>query len=357
MPAGTLSPPTVRRRAVLAALTGAGMIVLAACGSDAGAGPRLTADAAIPDTVPAGTSLSIAVHTAEIQLKTTGKISELPFTVSEWPTVAAGPDVIQAFRANAVDVATNAGIPPIQAHATGLDAKIVAVQLKTTPTYKLATAPGSAITELSDLRGKKIAFAAGQAQGVVVLRTLQELGLEKKDVQLIELNSPQFLTALQSRQVDVAPLGEPTLTKYLNQYGKDGARAVVTPAVDALTILWAPARVLADPAKAAAVKAFIPYWARAQVWAWENKDKWIDAYYVKDQQVSAADGRRIVESSPKPSFPTSWDAAIKWEQETIDVVSKWGYFGKPFNAADVFDRRFEGVAAAAVPADYRIAQS
>ena len=337
----------------LALLAVAFALGVAGCASAATA----TLTAQVSDTVPAGTSLSVAVHTTEVQLKTTGEVAKLPFTVTDWPVVQAGPDVIQAFRAHAVDVATNAGIPPIQAHGTGLDAKIVAVQWKQKPQYVLATAPGSAVHALGDLRGKRIAFSPGQAQGVVVLRTLQQLGLTKNDVQLVELNSPQFLTALQSKQVDVAPLAEPTTTKYLTQYGKDGARAVVTPAVDALTILWAPTEVLADPAKAAAIKAFIPYWARSQVWAWENPGPWIDAYYVKDQNVSAADGKRIIDASEKPVFPASWDAAVKWEQETIDLESQWGYFGGSFPAAELFDRRFEQVASASVPAAYQGGQA
>jgi sulfonate transport system substrate-binding protein len=349
MPRSVLSPP--RRLAALSAVLALGLSACATGGDTA----QLTAQ--IGDTVPAGTSLSIAVHTTEVQLKTTDQVGKLPFSVRDWPTVQAGPDVIQAFRAHAVDVATNAGIPPIQAHGTGLDAKIIGVLWKQKPSYQLATAPGSAIHSLADLRGKKIAFSPGQAQGVVVLRTLEQLGLKKSDVHLVELNSPQFLTALQAKQVDVAPLAEPTLTKYLTQYGKDGAVGVTTPAVDALTILWAPTDALADPAKAAALKAFIPYWARSQVWAWENQDAWINAYYVKDQQVSAADGRRILDASEKPEFPANWDEAIKWEQQTIDLVSQWGYFGKSFSAAGLFDRRFEHLATDAVAAAYRGRQS
>ncbi|WP_434587562.1 hypothetical protein [Streptomyces sp. A5-4] len=40
-----------------------------------------------------------------------------------------------------------------------------------------------------------------------------------------------------------------------------------------LTVLWAPDEVLADPAKAAAVRNFVPLWARGQVWAWEHTDQ------------------------------------------------------------------------------------
>ena len=89
------------------------------------------------------------------------------------------------------------------------------MQVRRHPLYTFATAPGSSITEAEDFRGKKIGFSQGQAQGVVVLRALKEAGLKNSDVELVALPSTQFLTALQSKQVDVAPLGEPTLTKYL----------------------------------------------------------------------------------------------------------------------------------------------
>ncbi|MDH6285260.1 ABC transporter substrate-binding protein [Rhodococcus sp. NM-2] len=338
-------------RLTRAAFAGVVALGLASCSSGSSGG--LALDDAVPDQVPDGTSLSVSIKTTRLQLEATGQLADLPFTVSDWPDVSAGPDVIQAFRGNAVDLATNAAIPPIQAHATGLDAKIVAVREKEQPQYRLATAPGSDITELPDLRGKKIAFSPGQAQGVVILRTLKAQGLTTKDVQLVELPSPQFLTALQSKQVDIAPLSEPTVTKYLNQYGPDGATALATDAVDALTVLWAPVEVLQDPAKAAAIKAFIPFWARGEIWAWENQDAWIQKYYVESEQVSAEDGKRIVASvGQRPVYPANWDAAVEWTQDTVQLLSDAGYFSE-FDANELFDRRFETIAADAVPAEYR----
>ncbi|MGW6869060.1 ABC transporter substrate-binding protein [Streptomyces sp. NPDC054904] len=301
---------------------------------------------------PAGTKLAVAVRTSQIQLATSGLDKELDFEVSSWINLNAGPDIIQGFRARSIDIASNAGIPPIQAEAIGVKARIVAVQERPNPTYVFATAPGSAIATTADFKGKRIAFSQGQAQGVVVLRALKKAGLANSDVQLVALPSTQFLTALQSKQVDVAPLGEPTLTKYLTQYGKDGARGVRTDVVDLLTVLWAPLEVLNDPAKAAAVRGYVALWARGVVWAAEHADQWIDAYYVKDQGVSAADGRRIVDSLAKPVFPTSWDKAIAWEQETADLMAEGGFVPK-IDVKTLFDRRFEGLAAAAVPAGYR----
>jgi sulfonate transport system substrate-binding protein len=349
------SPPlSVHRRSFLALTSGAAL-ALAGCARKTGAGANSLTTRALPSSAPPpGTELAISIHTSQLQLANSGLDRKLPFTVSGWPNLTAGPDVIQGFRAHSIDLASNAGIPPIQAQAIGLGARIVAVQSRNHPIYTFATAPGSDIRDARGFRGRKIAFSQGQAQGVVVLRALKEAGLKNSDVTLVALPSTQFLTALQARQVDVAPLGEPTLTKYLGQYGRDGARGVHTDVVDLLTVLWAPVDVLNNPAKAAAIRSFVPLWAQGVVWAWEHTDPWIASYYVKDQGVTAADGRRIVSSLSQPRFPVSWDAAVAWEQETADLMAAGGFVPK-VEAAGLFDRRFEGLAARAVAAKYRVA--
>ncbi|WP_055589315.1 ABC transporter substrate-binding protein [Streptacidiphilus griseoplanus] len=346
----TLSP-AMRRRSFLA-LAGGAVAGLAGCAQNSADAASVPTGKLATGAPPPGTSLSISIHSTQLQLQASGQLGKLPFSVSQWPNLTAGPDVIQGFRAKSIDLANNAGIPPIQAAAIGFEARIVAVQYHEKPLYSFATAPGTDIRTARVFRGRKIGFSQGQAQGVVVLRALKEAGLTKDDVTLVALPSTQFLTALQSRQVDVAPLGEPVLTKYLAQYGRDGARGVSTDVVDLLSILWAPADVLRDPAKAAAVRTFIPFWAQGQVWAWEHRDAWIDTYYVKDQGVSREDGRRIVTSVSKPVFPADWARAVAWEQESADLLTQAGFVPK-VDAEKLFDRRFESVAAASVPAAYR----
>ncbi|MEV0247129.1 ABC transporter substrate-binding protein [Nocardia sp. NPDC050712] len=333
------------------AITGvASALLLTGCATNGG---DTNLSAALPTSVPPDAKLSISVNTTRVQLQATGQLAGLPFTVTDWPVVQAGPDVVQAFRGGALDLATNAGIPPIHARATGVDAKIVGVKVRTTPLYKFLTAPGSNINSVADLRGKRIGFSPGQAQGVVVLRTLQAAGIGLDQVKLVDLSSTQFLTALQGGQIDAAPSGEPIISKYLAQYRDQGAKAIETTAVDALTILWAPTAVLQDSAKLAAVAEFVKIWARNDIWAWEHPQEWADAYYVKDQKVSPEDAQRILTTLEKPYYPANWDEAIRWEQETVDLVTESGYFGSSFDAATLFDRRFEKLASEAVPASYR----
>lgn len=352
------SPPTsgVDRRLFLSSLLGAAAAAagLTGCaGSSAAAGTQGASSAPLADKVPAGTSLNIASYqnVQQLQFKLAG-LPALPFTVSSWPNIGAGPDAINAFRAKSLDVGNNAGIPPIQAHFQGFDAKIVAIDITRKPNYLFATKPGSDIRTVADFKGRKLAFSQGQAQGVVLLRALKNAGLKYDEVDLVPLTSNQFLTALQSGQVDIAPLPNSQAPAYLKQYAAKGARTITTDVVDLLNLLWAPASVLNDPAKAAAVAAYIPQWAKGQVWQYEHPDIWNREFYVKTQNLTLEQAESITELANKPLFPPSWDEAVKWEQETADLLAEGG-FVKKFAVDSLFDRRFEGLAAKAVPAEYR----
>lgn len=347
--------PGLDRRALLRSVLAAGAALgLGSCVSPSSGGARLAADAALPTSVPSGAGLSIAsgLGLLRLELELSGLIKSLPFTVSDWPNLGAGPDVLAAFRAGSLDVGLNAGIPPIEAYNQGYRTRIVAINLTRSPTYVFATKPHSSIESVDDFRGKKLAFSQGQAQGVVLLRALKQAGISYHDVQLVNLTSDQFLVALEAGQVDVAPLPVSQLPNYLNAYGRDGAHAVNTSVVDFLTLLWAPQSVLQDAAKAAAVAAFVPIWAKASVWVYENPTTWAQDYYVKTQNITAAQAKSVVELTPKPWFPPSWESAITWEQQTVELLAQGGFI-KSFDASVLFDRRFEPLAAAAVPATYR----
>ncbi|MER6223267.1 ABC transporter substrate-binding protein [Streptomyces sp. 900105755] len=346
----------IDRRLFLTSLLGASAAVAGLSGCAGGSAAADTAGAStapLADKVPAGTSLKIASYLGQQQLQfKLAKLPALPFTVSSWVNIGAGPDVINAFRAKSLDLANNAGIPPIQAQYQGLAAKIVAINITRKPNYVFATKPGSDIHTVAEFKGRKLAFSQGQAQGVVLLRALKEAGLAYDDVKLVPLTSNQFLTALQSGQVDVAPLPNTQAPAYFQQYGSKGAHSITTDVVDLLNLLWAPQAVLNDKAKAAAVAAYIPEWAKGLVWQWENPDTWNEEFYVKTQNLTLAQAQGITKLANKPLFPPSWDEAIKWEQETADLLAEGG-FVKKTDVSGLFDHRFESIAAKAVPAEYR----
>ncbi|MEU0244690.1 ABC transporter substrate-binding protein [Streptomyces sp. NPDC006235] len=348
------SPPVpgVDRRLFLTSLLGvtAAAAGLSGCADDSAAA-EAASDAPLATRVPAGTSLQIASYqnAQQLQFKLAG-FRDLPFKVSDWLNIGAGPDVINAFRAKSLEVANNAGIPPIQAHYQGFDARIVAINVTRKPNYLFATKPGSDLREVADFKGRRLAFSQGQAQGVVLLRALKKAGLAYDDVELVPLTSNQFLTALQSGQVDIAPLANTQAPAYLAQY--KSARTITTDVVDLLNLLWAPVSVLNDSAKAAAIAAYIPYWAKGQVWTYEHPAEWNEQFYVGTQNLTPAQAKAVTALANKPLFPPRWDEAIAWEQETADLLAEGG-FVKKFDVSELFDHRFESIAAQAVPAEYR----
>ena len=308
--------------------------------------------AAWAQPVPPGTTLAIGDPRIEFALRQSGEINKLPFKVT-WANIEGGPRTLQAFRAGALDVGSGADIPPIHAHWTNLPVKVVAARLRQDPlhhpVYQIGIAPGAKINSFADLRGKKIAYSPGQAQGVLVLRILQKAGLGQKDVHLVELPSTTdvYANALQSRLVDAAPMAVVFAKRYLATFGKDGAKVLPHGLRDDIEYLDAPISVLSNPAKAAAIREYVRFWARALRWIEAHPDLWANAYYVKDQGLNLGDARYTAQSFGIADVPANWNDIIARQQQTIDLLAR-ETGQKSFPAAELFDRRLEHVAADAL---------
>ncbi|WP_405433497.1 ABC transporter substrate-binding protein [Micromonospora sp. NBC_00617] len=346
------SSPHVGRRVFLSAALGAVALGLTACAGDEAPAATLAAGVPLPESVPKGTKLVVGDKEHQKALEFSGEVDKFTFQV-EFANISGGPQTLEAFRAKALDVGAVADIPPIHSHWTGIPTKIVASKFRQDPLnhaiYRLGVAPGVAVATLADIRGKKIAYSPGQAQGALVLRALHQAGLSKRDVKLVELPSTGdvYATALASRQVEIAPLGGVQIRRYAAKYARDGATTIPHGLRDDPGHLYAPVTVLADPAKAAAIREYVRAWARAWRWREANPDEWIERYYVKDQGLTADDGRWLVENAGVADIPATWTEAVARHQETIDLLAK-ETGNKPLRADDLYDRRYESVAADAL---------
>lgn len=339
-----------RRRALGALLALPALGVLTACGGSATAGNTQPTQATSPlaAEVPAGTTITVGDPTVKVALELSGLNKELDFKV-EFANISGGPQTTEAFRANALDVGSVADIPPIHATWTGLDVRIIASAFRQDavnhPLYELGIAPGAGISSLQDLRGKKLAYSPGQAQGALVLRILEKAGLGQDDVKLVELPSTGdvYSTALASKQVDAAPIGGVQIKRYLSA---DGASTLRHGLRDDPGHLYSPAKVLDDPAKAAALAAYVKVWGKAQRWIEDHPAEWLEGYYVKDQGLSREDGQYLIDAAGKRDVPVSWTEAIERHQQTIDLLAREQK--KPeLVAADLYDTRYEAIAGTA----------
>ncbi|MBD0421911.1 ABC transporter substrate-binding protein [Streptomyces sp. TRM S81-3] len=306
----------------------------------------------IPAAVSPDTTLTVGAPDLKVALELSGQTDKLPFKV-KWANISGGPQCSEAFRADALDICSAAEIPSINAHWTGLDTKLVAAKFREdplkNPIYELGIAPGAGIRTLADLRGKKIAYSPGQAQGALVLRILDKAGLTQQDVELVELASTGdvYPTALGNHQVDAAPIADVNIKRYLTKYGKEGATTVKHGLRDDPAHLWALTESVGDPQKSAAIRELVKFWARAQIWIDKHPQEWVAGYYVEDQGLSREDGEYLVRRAGHPDIPADWTEAIRRQQQTIDLLAK-EQDREPFEADLLFDRRYEPVAAAAI---------
>jgi sulfonate transport system substrate-binding protein len=343
--------------AVVAAAALAALTLLSGCSGDAqagGTGAKLALDAPLPTEVPDGVKIVVGDPATQVAFKLSGQLDKVS-KYTQFANLSGGPQTTEAFRAHALDLGSVAEIPSIHATWTGLHVKIVASKFRLDPInhpiYELGIAPGVQVKTLADLRGKKIAYSPGQAQGALVLKVLKKAGLTKEDVKLVELPSTGdiYPNALAAKQVDVAPIGGVSIKRYLTKYGKDGGTTIQHGLRDDAGHLYGPTESLEDAGKAAAIRAYVAAWGVAQDWIDKHPKEWIEGYYVKDQGLTEADGQWLVDNAGHPDISGDWSDAIKRHQETIELLAK--ETGKPvIQAKDLYDLRFQSIASDAIKA-------
>lgn len=365
----TLHHPLVRRAALplpagrpgmrLAAATTTLLLLASGCAATADGAESpdgLATDAPLPTEVPEGTTLVVGDPVTQRAFELAGDDIDQDFDFElEWANFAGGPQTLEAFNANALDIGAVAEIPTLHATWTGLDVRIYASHYRgdweENPIYELASAPGVELDSLADLEGRTIALSPGQAQGALVLKSLREAGLTQDDVELLELASTGdvYPTALAAGEVDVAPLGSTQLFRYLDQYGKEGADSIRTGIRDDAGHLYGPASVVRDPAKAAALRQFVVAWAQARVWIDQHPEEWKRGYFVEDQGLNEKDAQYAIDTWPVTEIAGERDlpAVVERNQDTADLLRAELDDGLERGEIDVsamFDERFVPIA-------------
>lgn len=108
---------------------------------------------------------------------------------------------LEYLNSNSIDFGSTAGLASVLSRANGSPIKVVYVASR--PEWTALVVPkDSPIQSVADLRGKKIAATKGTDPYLFLLRTLNEAGLDKNDVEIIHLQHPDGRVALQQGQVD-----------------------------------------------------------------------------------------------------------------------------------------------------------
>jgi len=155
------------------------------------------------ETVPAEVHLDYAYYSpVSLVLKHFGWLEKaLPQTKVTWVLSQGSNRSLEYLNSGGVDFASSASLAAVLSRANGSPIKSVYVYSRAEWTALLVR-KDSPYKTLADLKGKKIAATKGTDPYLFTLRSLQQAGLGKDDVELVHLQHPDGRTALEKGDVD-----------------------------------------------------------------------------------------------------------------------------------------------------------
>ncbi len=138
------------------------------------------------------------------------KLSGLGYTVT-WAEFAAGPQMLEALNAGALDIAQTGEAPPIFAQAAGPRLSYLAFEPPAPKGEAILVHGDSAIASVADLKGKKVALNKGSNVHYLLVKALQSAGLAYEDVETVFLPPADARAAFETKAVDAWAIWDPFL--------------------------------------------------------------------------------------------------------------------------------------------------
>ena len=155
------------------------------------------------ETDPAEVNLDYAYYSpVSLVLKHFGWLEQaLPNSKVGWVLSQGSNRSLEYLNSGGVDFASSASLSAVLSRANGSPIKSVYVYSRAEWTA-LVVRKDSPYKTVADLKGKKIAATKGTDPYLFTLRSLQQAGLSKNDVELVHLQHPDGRTALEKGDVD-----------------------------------------------------------------------------------------------------------------------------------------------------------
>lgn len=132
---------------------------------------------------------------------------DLPISFTD---VVSGPESLPLLSSGDLSVTADVGVPPVSIGLVqGIGMKVVWLSYKAT--MKLLVDPS--IKSAEDLKGKTFGLPAGSSPHVMLLEYLDENGLSRDDINLVEMGSPEGVGAFKSGAIDGTVATDPFMTE------------------------------------------------------------------------------------------------------------------------------------------------
>ncbi|SDH68871.1 sulfonate transport system substrate-binding protein [Pseudomonas flavescens] len=272
-------------------------------------------------------------------LAASGEDRELPYQL-RWHPFAAGPALMEALNAGAIDIGVVGNAPPVFAQAGGFEVRIVAAAEGAQNNNALLLPAGSGIRTSADLKGKRIAVAKGSSAHYLLLAALSEAGLTMADTRVSYVSPVDAQNAFASGHLDAWAVWYPFVGQATSRGAQrllDGSRWPET----GLNFTVASQAALNDPLRAELIGDLIQRLARAQAWATANPEPWAE-HLAGVTRLPLALVREMLAHQQLRYVPLD-DRVGGLQQRLADAFYQARLIPRPLHALESFDQRYNSL--------------
>jgi sulfonate transport system substrate-binding protein len=327
--------PRPRRLAALAGLL-AGALTLSSCGGSATGNEGAVDEDGSVDLEQVTLIVGDQKGGSKALLSAAGLLEDAPYDI-QWQEFTSGPPLLEALNAGSIHVGGVGNTPPLFAAAAKGTFQAVQAATYGGAGDAIVVPKDSPITELADLKGKKVGVAEGSSANFNLLAQLNDAGLAYDDVQVENLQPADALAAFSSGHLDAWAIWEP----FTSQAEKEADARVITTGeglVNGYVFQIASQAALDDAATTEALQDYVSRIAQAQVWSTTHKEEWARVWSDEtglDYEITlAATRKRKVEL-----VPITQDV-IDSEQAMADTFSDNGLLPERIDVSPFFSDDF-----------------
>jgi sulfonate transport system substrate-binding protein len=143
-------------------------------------------------------------------LKQEGALEKrFPTTRVQWVEFPAGPQLLEALAAGSLEFGLTGDSPPVFAQAAGKDLFYVGAEPPKPDSSAILVLPDSPLRKLADLKGRRVALQKGSSAHYLLVRAVEQAGLQWADIQPIYLAPADARAAFERKSVDAWAIWDP----------------------------------------------------------------------------------------------------------------------------------------------------
>ncbi|UUY09287.1 sulfonate ABC transporter substrate-binding protein [Pseudomonas sp. J452] len=127
----------------------------------------------------------------------------------QWTEFPGGPQLLEGLNVGSIDFGTTGEAPPIFAQAAGADLLYVAHEPPAPTSEAILVPKDSSIKSVAELKGKKVALNKGSNVHYLLVRALEDAGLQYSDIQPVYLPPADARAAFERGSVDAWVIWDP----------------------------------------------------------------------------------------------------------------------------------------------------